>query len=102
MKNHLRTEVYECIIYLDLDIEGPNRGTKNKQDLMVRVIEYVAEWKEGSYPTWRSMLATRLGLSTRGVCENYLDPLIREHIIDRAGQKVYFNGAPKTDSEEDS
>ena len=102
LKNTLNPKVFECIEYLDLDKEGPNRGTKNKQELTIRVLEYVSKWGEGSYPDWKSRIATRLGLSPRAVKENYLDPLIREGIVGRVGHNVFFNGAPKSDSSEDS
>jgi hypothetical protein len=85
-------EVMECVKYLDLDKEGPNRGTKNKQDLMVRTINYTSKWKEGTYPEWKSKLATRLGIAPCTVKENYLDPLIQEGIIGRVGYKVFFVG----------
>ena len=98
LKNTLSPEVYDCIKFLDLDKEGPNRGTKNKQDLMIRTLQYISEWKEGIYEDWRSKLANRLGVTPRTIKENYLDPLIREGIVGKVGPKVFFNGVPKAGS----
>lgn len=91
-------EVSRCIEYLGLDKEGPNRGTRNKQELMKRTLTYVSEWKEGDYNDWISRLSIRLGTTTRTTKENYLDPLISEGIISRAGHQVAFKGAPTEDS----
>jgi hypothetical protein len=102
LKNTLDPVVFECIKYLDLDKEGPNRGTKNKQDLMIRILQYIAKWKEGMYVDWRSKIATRLGLTPRAVKENYLDPLIREGIVGRVGPNVFFMGVPQSESSEES
>ena len=91
-------EVFECIRYLDLDKEGPNRGTKNKQELMVRTLGYLFEWKEGKYNDWIKRLANRLSVSTRTAKDNYLDPLISEGIVSRVSHKVFWVGITEPDS----
>ena len=96
LRDHLNREVFRCIKYLDLDKEGPNYGTRNKQDLTIRTLKYLHEWQEGQYQEWNSRLALRLGISVRIVKENYVDPLIKEGIIGKAGSNVIFMGAPKT------
>ena len=102
LRNTLDHEVYECVEYLDLHKEGPNRGTKNKQELMIRTLEYLHNWNEGIYNDWIRKLANRLSVTPRTVRDNYLDPIISEGIVGRVGHKVHFNGVPKSDSSEDS
>ena len=99
LRNHMNEGVIRCIEYLDLDKEGPNQGTKNKQELTIRLLAYLSEWKEGSYSEWKSKLATRLCITPRTVKENYLDPLIREGIIGRVGSRVSFIGPPESGDE---
>ena len=92
--------VTNSIKYLDLDREGPNWGTKNKQELMKRTLYYISNWRYGSSDLWVSKLSNRLGLTPRTVRENYLDPLIKEGLIAKAGSQLHFAGPPEEVSEE--
>jgi hypothetical protein len=83
--------------HFDFYKENPNLGTENKQRLMERVLEYIIEWKTGTYKKWISGLSIRLGLTVRTVRENYIDPLIVEGIIKRIGSKLVFIGIPDKD-----
>ena len=87
--------INNSIKYLDLNREGPNWGTKNKQELMVRTLYYTSGWGTGSKDEWISKLSNRLGLAPRTVKENYLNPLIKEGIIKQAGSQLYFVGPPE-------
>lgn len=98
-KEQLHSRVSEVIKYLDLDREGPNRGTRNKQELMKRLLYYVSAWGEGSYDEWISKLGTRLGLSPRTVRENYINPLIKDCIIKREGSQLLFVGVPEANTD---
>jgi len=93
--------LFHSIEYLGLDREGPNWGTRNKQELMRRMLEYLSSWRKGSYDEWRHKLSNRLGLSPRTVKENYLDPLIKENIITRNGSQLEFTGPPEEEHPDD-
>ena len=101
LRNTVKPEVLDCIKYLDLDKEGPNRGTKNKQDLMIRTLQYLFKWKEGTYNNWYRRLANRLGISPRTARYNYLDPLVSEGIVGKVGHSVFWVGVqqPKPSEE---
>lgn len=95
LKEHYKgRSAQPTIKYLGLERGGPNRGTKNKQELMIQTIELLAKWGAGEKIKWVSMLCNRLGLTPRTVRENYLDPLIQESIIVKIGSKLYFVGPP--------
>lgn len=94
-RNMSHVNVTEIIKYLDLDIDNPNIGTKNKQRLMERALTYMKHWRIGTYTEWRDRLSLRLNVTVRTVRENYLDPLITEGIIKRTGSYVTFQGMPQ-------
>jgi len=75
-RNYKDNRVRRCFKYLGLDIDSPNYGTRNKQELTRRAINLVAEWRQGEYDQWVNLLGIRLGLSSRTVVNNYLNPLI--------------------------
>ena len=91
--------VAKCIVYLDLDRVGPNRGTNNKLDLTIRTLYYTSSWGTGSYRKWIFKLSLRLGLGPRTVKDNYLRPLIEEGIIRKVGSRVSFVGPPESGEE---
>ncbi|MHA1974137.1 MAG: hypothetical protein ACTSW1_14155 [Candidatus Hodarchaeales archaeon] len=93
-RNYKDRRVQECIKYLGLDIQAPNYGTRNKQELMKQVISLTAKWDRGSYDKWVNLLSIRLGLQHRKVKQNYLQPLIGVGILLRHGNYVVFNGLP--------
>jgi len=95
-----RDPVTKSIEYLDLDREGPNRGTNNKLELMKRVLYYISAWGTGSYKEWINKLSIRLGLAPRTVKDNYLHPLIEEGIIAKDGSLLRFVGPPENEKEE--
>ena len=95
LNEHSHSQVTEVIKYLDLDRAGPNWGTRNKQELMKRLLYYISSWGIGSPDEWVSKLSTRLGLSPRTVKENYFIPLIKEGILDEIGSQIHFIGIPK-------
>jgi len=86
--------VRKCIKYLGLDIDSPNYGTRNKQELTRRTINLIADWRQGEYDKWVNLLSIRLGLSSRTVVNNYLNPLIKIGIILQRGNHLVFNGIP--------
>ena len=92
---YTKNPVFKTIKYLELNKECPNFGTKNKNELMKRMITTIFEWTSGTESEWRSKLSIRLNLSTRTVRENYLNPLIEEGIIVKIGSILYFVGPPE-------
>lgn len=98
-KHYEKNPFSNSIKYLELDKEGPNRGTKNKQELMKRILTHIYNWGTGGYDEWISKLSIRLGLAPRTVKENYLNPLIKEGIIKQTDSQLYFVGPPEDVSE---
>lgn len=94
-KDTNQNEVNKIIKYLDLNIENPNIGTKNKQRLMERTLSYLKKWQTGSYEEWINRLSLRLNLTVRTVRENYVDPLISEGIVKKVSSQVVFVGIPE-------
>ena len=66
---------------------------------MKRTLYYISSWGTGSYKSWISKLSIRLGLAKRIVKDNYLDPLIEEGIISKAGSQLRFIGPPESGEE---
>jgi len=93
--NPKENEVFKIIKYLDLNIENPNIGTKNKQRLMERTLGYMKNWQTGAYEEWINRLSLRLNVTVRTVRENYVDPLISEGIIKKIGSQIVFVGIPE-------
>jgi hypothetical protein len=89
-----RADVVKVIKYLDLNLENPNIGTRNKQRLMERALAYMKKWRTGTHDDWINRLSLRLNLTVRTVRENYVDPLISEGIIHKTGSQLVFVGIP--------
>lgn len=93
-KYDARADVIKIIKYLDLNLENPNVGTRNKQRLMERTLAYMKKWHTGTYDEWINRLSLRLNVTVRTVRENYIDPLISEGIVKKMGSLLVFVGIP--------
>ena len=93
-------EIIEVLTYLgrnELDAQG-----QVKDRHLGQVLIYAQMWKKGSIQELINRLTIRLGISSRYIKENYVQPLITEHIIDviRMGHDLTWNwvGVPNSSS----
>jgi len=81
---------------LQLDRDPTLRQQKAKIENTKRVLKLTKSWNKGYYNVWVDWLSIPLGLSTRKIREDYLDPLISKGIIKRTeNNEVFWIGAPE-------
>jgi hypothetical protein len=84
-------------IHRYLGLDKPKDGRLAiKANIMMEVLHYCSEWKEGHTNQWIDRLATRTCVSTRKIREDYVTPLISEGILERSseGFHIKFIGLP--------
>jgi hypothetical protein len=90
-------EIYN---YLGLHENNVQGKQKIKIQNLRRVIALCYDLEQGHYNEWIDRLSIPLGLSTRKVREDYIDPLISIRIVYRDGfNMVRFLGVPKNKEE---
>jgi hypothetical protein len=94
------TEIKKILLFIGVDDDNPNMGTKAKRNLFTKVLEFCISNKEGSYSGWVGLLSMRFNMSVRTVKENYIEPLIDLGILDRNSNKIRYLGVPSTPEED--
>lgn len=91
-------EIKSILEYLGRErLEGQYRDKHLGQCLL-----YLQLWKNGEYHSTIARLAIRLGMTARGIRENYFDGLIAEGIlsVSRGQKSIYWNwvGTPEEET----
>jgi len=100
MSLEIDNEIKALLIYIGVDEDNPNMGTKAKRNLTTKVLRFCIESSEGKYSAWVGLLSMRLNMSTRTLKENYFEPLIDIGVLDKGNNTIKYIGIPKSKEEE--
>ncbi len=80
--------------YLGLNMIADQR-LKLKANIMKKAIYLCQQWREGNDGDWIDRIANRTCVSTRKIREDYINPLVTEDVLERAGNGTSrFVGLP--------
>jgi hypothetical protein len=87
-------ELDKIFDYLGLNTISDQR-LKLKANIMKKVIYLCQQWRDGNEGDWIDRIANRTCVSTRKIREDYIDPLVTDEVLERAGNGlIRFAGLP--------